>query len=192
MTCYGCEEGTTLNEKFGRCEPECAATEFYDFEVDYCLACPNGCSRCASTITGGIECSACVLGFKLINGRCYKNCGRTEYFHVNAFNCLDCPSDCQQCFYNEHSKEQQCFTCQDDGAFNLNFHSCEPDCKSSQFYNYLETLTCEDCPDNCNGCSQDLEKGLECASCSNKYWKNSYDQCLPEDCPKGSVWDRNY
>ncbi len=129
----------------------------------------------------------CVVGQFLLDGNCVSSCPVTFFGNPTSGRCESCASNCNQC-----SSASVCRTCalpyvvNSQGVcilsnatlcpalrFELN-GNCVSECPMSFFANSA-TGKCENCPANCNTCSN----SQVCTSCVSTHILNSNGSCSP-------------
>ncbi|TFK25768.1 hypothetical protein FA15DRAFT_686798 [Coprinopsis marcescibilis] len=119
-----------------------------------CDACPSRCSSClipsyngASTLAQ-LQCSGCLPGSFLSNGRCVETCPAGTFVNPqDNLTCIPCSSTCATC----SGSADFCLACPN-GGFALN-GQCVPSCPSGTFTSNQESRTCASCHADCSTCS---------------------------------------
>ena len=131
--CYNCVYDERLNG------PRCLScwSNFNFNNRGTCTYCGFGCAHCSIYSNNSPFCYMCKAGYRLIDGKC-----------------LNCPSDCQTCHYDESEEGFICDKC---------------------FYNSVmdENKNCVHCPEHCSSCIYDINNNLKCTSCNSYYNYNS-------------------
>ena len=136
---------------------------------DACHDCSTGCLQCSD----GSSCSICdrSLGFYLSGGECLSckiNSG--EFIPKSGDSCHSCLKGCSTC-----SNSSSCNSCNMNQGYVLLGSSCTLcQTSSSKFINQSHSPpTCDDCPINCQECSQ----AGSCTKCSPDYSLNLTGGC---------------
>lgn len=182
-TCIECDDpGYSLSS--GKCAG-CPTGKYLDGTS--CKSCPTNAITCT---TGGTVTACKDEGTKYVKSSDSKTCKACT-------GCVKCALDdenakCTECKENEYlTDDGSCSYCNSDDA-GTKCKSCGDagECSECNAEYYLKDGVCEDCPANCDECSEDETDGLICGTCSVNYGLNEETICL--ECPsKCSVCNVN-
>uniref|UniRef100_A0A672IDD8 Proprotein convertase subtilisin/kexin type 5a n=1 Tax=Salarias fasciatus TaxID=181472 RepID=A0A672IDD8_SALFA len=103
--CLSCHSPYYVSD--GRCaKPECGEGEVEDPEYEDCMACQEGCRKCA--LYNPRHCPSCVPGFYSFQDACYKYCPAKTYSVDGQMTCVPCDDNCMNC------DEHECYWCETD------------------------------------------------------------------------------
>lgn len=182
-TCIECDDpGYSLSS--GKCVG-CPTGKYLDGTS--CKSCPTNAISCT---TGGTVTACKDEGTKYVKSSDAKSCKACS-------GCVKCALDdtdakCTECKENEYlTDDKACSYCNSDNA-GTKCKSCGDagECSECNAKYYLKDGLCEDCPSNCDECSEDDTDGLVCGTCSVNYGLN--EEIICDECPsKCDVCDVN-
>ena len=160
----------------------CKNGYYYNSKDETCEKCNTLCSECTGPTNS--ECTKCVseIAFLLNSTICVANCALYgAYYSANGI-CLECHSNCSQCYGPSKS---QCYSCSDEN--NLLFNSeCVETCPSHYFA--TSDNFCLKCNTNCLECFNGSKSG--CYNCSGTNLVLYGSSCI-ESCPDNTYLSQN-
>ena len=181
---FRCEK---CNEKIKYCQ-RCHFEKKGEDNLPQCDECIKGfylnynktCSLCYYRDIVGGECKICSLDGKPDQCWCYLG------YALKGNSCIQCPSHCERCEYNQETNSFKCLRCQK--GYTLNIENKCQKCEKGCSFCYLDNnntsicLMCESnkfllgggkcliCPENCLECEFDNDKNdLVCIKCNTSY-----------------------
>lgn len=153
MECRACLHVST---SMGVCISSCPAGQFPHPTTKICQPCWKTCAECSAAYEW--SCTACNIGYSLINGRCVKQCSRGSFLDNVTQRCLSCHQSCRTC----SERRDNCTSCKE--GFEKLGNSCEASCPPGTYIVSYDS-GCTFCHHNCLECNGPLD--TQCTQCAH-------------------------
>lgn len=159
--CTSCKEGHYFDYYDSTCSKKCFLHQYYNYSIGLCMRCPPNCVMCQNSTS----CDLCVVGKKLIRGKCRSKC-LDNYYEVpykGDGKCKLCEDkNCKRCPYNG-----VCKSCNFGYILDEETSNCTQSCEKVSHWLDLSNKRnkrCKKCIDGCSRC-----KGVPCDYCKFGY-----------------------
>ncbi|EAR93939.2 H-type lectin domain protein (macronuclear) [Tetrahymena thermophila SB210] len=191
--CLTCINNYSLNSNTNQCEiSSCQDGYFPDKNLNTCLKCQLGCSKCSSysvcSECASIKDSQGIIQTYILDTQhqsCYLNCPNGKYFDLQTRQCTSCDKSCLTC---NGKTNQNCLSCINGAqvnsqgmckcinknvGFSSDFTQCIP-CQINYCSQCFYSNTCEVCQQY----ALFDPKQNQCVCMSGYFYSSSYQKCI--------------